>query len=200
MSIVEIYMKRYKLISLILSILLVFGVSVSCAKQRTAMEYEGYRVTTNMYSYWLSQIKSGYVSSSNDTEAYWNTQYSDGRTYAEKMREIVDFNVKVNLVCMSLFEKMGLKITAEEKNKIDTAIDDLLMSYGSRSELNSMLANFGINVDILRDIYNVDLMASKVYDALYADGGARVIDDEKLDEFYKENYSRIDIIFVYNYL
>ena len=61
-----------------------------------------------------------------------------------------------------------------------------------------MLANFGINVDILRDIYNVNLMASKVYDALYADGGARVIDDEKLDEFYKENYSRIDIIFVYN--
>lgn len=191
-------MKKSRLISLVLSILLVAGVMSSCAKQKTAMEYEGFRITTNMYSYWLSQIKSGYVSSSNDTEEYWNTEYADGGTYAEKLKEIVDFNVKVNLVCMSLFEEMGLKISSDEKGEIDTAVNDLLESYGSKSELNSMLANFGINVNILKDIYNIDLKASKVYEALYADGGTRAIDDEALDKFYRENYSRIDVIFVYD--
>ena len=191
-------MKKFRLISLVLSVLLIMGVTVSCSKQTTVMEYDGQRITSNMYSYWLSQIKSGYVSSSNDTKEYWNTEYADGGTYAEKLKEIVDFNVKVNLVCMSLFEKMGLKVSSEEKSEIDTAINDLLASYGSKSELNSMLANFGINVNILKDIYNIDLKASKVYEALYTEGGARAIDDEALDKFYKENYSRIDIIFIYD--
>ncbi len=191
-------MRKIRFLSLVLSALMTVSVVVSCAKQKTAMEYDGCRITTNMYSYWLSQIKSGYVSSSNDTEDYWKTEYADGGTYAEKLKEIVDFNVKVNLVCMSLFDDMKLKVSAEEKNEIDTAINDLLTSYGSKSELNSMLANFGINVNILKDIYNIDLKASKVYEALYADGGTRAIDDEALDRFYKENYSRIDIIFVYD--
>ncbi len=191
-------MKKTRLMSLVISIVLILSVMASCAKQKTAMEYEDCRITTNMYSYWLSQIKSGYVSSSNDTEDYWNTQYTDGGTYGEKLKEIVDFNVKVNLVCMSLFDELGLKITSEEKKEIDTAINDLLVSYGTKSELNSMLAEFGINVNILKDIYTIDLKASKVYEALYADGGSREIDDEELDKFYKENYSRIDIIFVYD--
>ena len=191
-------MKKIRLISLFLAVLLTVGAMAACTKQKTAMEYEGCRVTTNMYSYWLSQIKSSYVSASNDTEEYWNTEYADGGTYADKLKEIVDFNVKVNLVCMHLFEEMGLEVSSEEKDEIDTAIDDLLASYGSKSELNSMLAGFGINVNILKDIYNVDLKASKVYEALYAEGGVRAIDDEALDKFYKENYSRIDIIFVYD--
>ena len=191
-------MKKIRFLSVVLSLVMIVCLMTSCAKQRTAMEYDGYRITTNMYSYWLSQIKSGYVSSANDTVEYWKTEYADGGTYAEKMKEIVDFNVKVNLVCMSLFDEMGLKISSDEKSEIDTAINDLLVSYGSKSELNSMLANFGINVDILKDLYTIDLKASKVYEALYADGGLRSIDDEELDGFYKENYSRIDIIFVYD--
>ncbi len=190
-------MKKLRIISIMLCFILCISVLASCAKQKIAMEYDGYSITSNMYSYWLSQIKSGYVSSSNDTDEYWDTQYSDGGTYEEKLKEIVDFNVKINLVCMKLFDDLGLKVTDKEKEEIDTAISDLLVSYGSKSELNSMLALFNINVDILEDIYNIDLKASKVYEALYAEGGTRRIDDEALDKYYKDNYSRIDIIFIY---
>jgi len=132
------------------------------------MEYEGKTITANMYSYWLSQIKSSYVSAANDTDAYWDTKYSNGQTYEEKMREIVDFNVKVNLICIKMFDDLGLEFTKEEKEELETSLSDLVQSFGSKSELNATLANYNINYKMLKQIYEIELKTTKVYDTLYA--------------------------------
>lgn len=189
---------KKRIIAMFLCIATLHCVFTSCAKQKTAMEYRGEKITANMYSYWMSRIKSGYVSSANDTDEYWDTEYSDGGTYEDKMREIVDYNVKVNLVCMKLFDDLGLKLSSEDKNNVKTAISDLVLSYGSKSELNTVLARYNVNVDILEDIYIAELKATRVFDALYADGGERQIDDVELDDYFKENYSRVDIIMIYD--
>lgn len=189
---------KNKIVSLLLCFVMCLGVFTSCARIVTAMEYEGKKLSVNIYSYWLSQIKSGYVSSADDTKAYWSTKYSDGGTYEEKMREIVDYNVKINLVCLKLFDDMGLTVTSEEKEKIETSLSDLLLSYGSKSELNSVLANYGINYNMLRDIYEWELKVSKVFESLYDENGPRRIDDATLEKYYKDNYIRVDTITLYD--
>ena len=191
-------MKRIKITALILCVVMSLAVLTSCAKPVTAMEYEGKEVTVNHYSYWLSLIKSKYVSSANDTAEYWATKYSNGETYEEKMREIVDYNVKINLVCLKLFEDMGLTVTAAEEKEIQTALDDLMKPYGSKSKLNAVLANYNMNYDMLKEVYTIELKVSKVFDALYAEGGQRRIDDETLDAYYRENYSRLEMIILYD--
>ncbi|MBE6643292.1 MAG: hypothetical protein E7615_06535 [Ruminococcaceae bacterium] len=191
-------MKKFRVIALILCLAVCIGMMASCGKTETAMEYHGKKISGNMYSYWLSQIKSSYVSSENDNDAYWDTKYSNGQTYEDKLRQIVDYNVKVNVVCSYLFDQLGLKLTAEEKKEINTAIDDLVSAYGSKSALNKALSAYDINYDILKDIYTVELKVTKVYDALYAEGGAREITDEILERYYLDNYARIDFIMIYD--
>jgi len=187
-----------RILAFALCLVLVLSFATSCKKTVVAMEYEGKTITANMYSYWLSQIKSSYVSAANDTDAYWDTKYSNGQTYEEKMREIVDFNVKVNLICIKMFDDLGLEFTKEEKEELETSLSDLVQSFGSKSELNATLANYNINYKMLKQIYEIELKTTKVYDTLYASEALRKIDDETLDKYYKDNYSRMDIIMIYD--
>lgn len=189
---------KKKITALVLCLCMVVVMMTSCAKPVTAMEYEGKTITANMYSYWLSQIKSQYVSAETDTDEYWDITYSNGQTYEEKMREIVDFNVKVNLICTKLFDDMGLSMPEKGLDEIKTGLQDLLDSYGSKSSLNKLLSKYNINYSMLEEIYKIELMTTTVYDALYAKGGSRGISEEQLDEYFKEYYSRLDIIMIYN--
>jgi len=139
-----------RLTAIVLIVITAFLLFAGCSKSETAMEYKGEKISFNLYSYWLSQLKSSYVSSANDNDAYWNTKYENGQTYEDKMREIVDYNVKVNLISLHLFEKMGLKLSDKAVEEMELSLSDLLESYGSKKELNKMLSTYGINYNMLR--------------------------------------------------
>ncbi|MBE6671194.1 MAG: hypothetical protein E7593_03220 [Ruminococcaceae bacterium] len=191
-------MKRNRIVAFLLCIC-VFIVSLSsCAKPEVAMEYKGSTITVNQYTYWMSLIKSSYVSASNDNAVYWDTEYSTGKTYEQKMKEIVDFNVKTNLICMHLFKELGLSISQSKLDQIDASIEDLIESYGSKSELNAALSVYNINHKMLKEIYEIEVMTSMVYETLYAKNGMRAITDEALDEYYRSNYSLVDMIMIYD--
>ena len=191
-------MKITKIVAIIATLCIAISLLISCAKPVVVMEYKNETVSANMYSYWLSQIKSSYVSASNDTDEYWATKYSNGQTYEEKMREIVDFNVKVNLICQSLFAEMGLSVSDKEVEEIKSSLADLLESYGSKSQLNSFLSKYNINYDMLEEIYMSELKTTHVYNALYAKGGSREVSEEDVDKYFKDNYTGFDIIMIFN--
>lgn len=190
-------MKKIRTTAILLLICMTVSIFVGCAKIETAMEYKGEKISLNLYSYWMSQNKSRYVTSENDTDEYWATKYSNGETYEQKMREIVDFNVKVNLVCQKLFKDMGLELNAEDVKELETGISDLLKAYGSKSELNKFLSKYNINYGMLSDIYKIELMTATVYDTLYAKNGERYINDQELENYFKENYVQADMIILY---
>lgn len=190
-------MKKFRIISLLLVVCMTAVLFVGCAKTETAMEYKGEKVSFNLYSYWMSQNKSMYVTSENDTDEYWATQYDTGETYEQKMREIVDFNVKVNLVCQKLFKDMGLKIADSDRKNLDTGISDLLKAYGSKSELNKYLSKYNINYKMLVKLYEMELVTATVYESLYSEKGQRYIDEQELEKYFKDNYVQVDMIILY---
>ena len=53
-------MKKTKIIALLLVVIMTMAAFASCAKLETAMEYKGEKITFNMYSYWMSKIKTAY--------------------------------------------------------------------------------------------------------------------------------------------
>ncbi len=189
-------MRKNKIIAYLLVICMFMCMMISCSKTENAMEYKGETVSFNLYSYWMSQIKSSFVSSENDTNEYWDTEYSDGSTYEERLRQIVNFNVKVNLICKKMFKDMGLEISESDLKEIEEALSDMLNSYGSKSELNTFLSKYNINYDMLYEIYKAELRTSMVFDALYSEGGERYLSEEKIDEYFKNTYHHIDIIMI----
>lgn len=190
-------MKKTRITALLLCLVMIMLCFSSCGMGKAAMEYKGRKISANMYSYWMSKIKTAYVSASNNNDAYFDTAYNDDMTYEDKLMEEIDYNTKVFLVCLTLFEEFGLKVSNSAKESIELSMDDLVESYGSKEELNLALAPYDVDYEALKDIMLIEQKANDVFDYLYDKGGPREISDEKIDLFYKENYRLMDMIIIF---
>jgi len=168
---------------------------VSCSSDKAAMTYGSSVVTERMYRYWATQFKQYVMESfagSSDTDAFWS-QDVGGMTMEDYTNGIIQVNIKKNLVCMELFEEFGLTLSEDAVAAADADMADLIESYGSKSALNHDLANYGINADILREIYLIQEKISAVY-AYMESTGMIAPSDEVLEQYYLDHYARIKYI------
>ena len=191
-------MKKIRLISIALILCLFASCAASCGKTLPAMEFRGKQISVNLYSYWQSAIKSNYVDATTDTEQYWSTRISEDETYADRMNDIVNMNVRYNVISAALFDEYGLTLDDETLTSIDSSIEDYIESFGSKNDANAELSKYNINIDMLKEIYTIEAKANAVYSHLYGDDGIRKITDEKLDEFFKNNYMHVNVMILFS--
>ena len=184
---------KKRTVSLLLAVWMLLSL-VSCGSgQGIVMQYGPAQITEPMYRYWKTTFKEYILSSfsgAEDTAAFWNSEAAGGMNMQDYMEEIITGNIKKNLVCMKLFDDYKLKISAEDAAGIEADIADLIDSYGSKAALNASLADYGINADILRDIYTIQAEISAVSEYLESEGIV-VPSDEQLEAYYLANYGRI---------
>jgi len=175
--------------------------AAGCASAPAVMEYEKEKITSNMYRYWLSTYKGTFMQTytdMSDTDAFWSSLLYEDVTAEQYLNNAVTENVKRMLVCSTQFDKLGLKLTDAALEDIDTYIETLITERadGSRNSFNQMLAQYGINIDMLREIYLMEDKTSMLFSRLYAKGGERELSDEALDTFCQEHYVRVRHIYV----
>lgn len=70
---------------------------------------------------------------------------------------------------MSLYAENGLTMSDSMKDKIDSYIDSLVeeLADGSRKTMNANLAEFGINLNILRTVFINEQKSSDLFDYYY---------------------------------
>ncbi|MBQ8746513.1 MAG: peptidylprolyl isomerase [Clostridia bacterium] len=189
-----------KLLSLLLAAFLILPIA-GCAKMTAALSYGENEISTNVYRYWLSSYKGRFLYSytdMTDTDQFWDSILYDNVTTEEYLNGVVLGNVKRDLICMELFDQYKLSMPDAMLKDIDLYITDLINEYanGNTREFNAMLANFGINADILRDIYIAEDQKIVLYDYLYGENGPRALSEEDLDAYYRDNYVRVRHIYV----
>ncbi len=181
-----------------LAVLLLSLCFASCSPSMgdTLMSLEGERITVNMYRLWLSRIKGNYGGSDEDI---WNETGEDGKTYNEIFTGFVRRNAMTFLSAMYEFKKLGLTLPEETLKDIDETMAAMLAERGegNKQTLNSELALFGVNYDILREIYVIEAKLNYLEEYLYGDGGVEEITDNIKNEYYEDNYVRVKQIFLY---
>lgn len=193
-----------KIISLTLAAVMLLMSLASCAdRSPAALTLGEHKVTEAKYSYWASQAKGNYMYSYEDvqnTDEYWQSEIQEGVTVAEYLDDLTLSSVKTTLVACKLFDENGLSFTSEEKKSVSDLIDDLIIerAEGSKNMMNTMLGEYGINTNILEDIYLDEAKISKVNDHLYGEGGEYALTDEDYESFYMENYVHFQMIYINN--
>ncbi len=181
-----------------------------CAKKEEALfMLDGYTLNKSEYLYWMSYYKTsfvnvfteaGYVDPDEYNEDFWNTSTPEGDSLRSMTVDRVDDSVKKLLVCLKLFDEYGLDQNSEIKKSIQTAVDEKIAenidAVGSRSVLNKELAQYGLSINSLMDLYDVEYRRAFVLDHLYGDNGIEKITQEERDTYYKENYHRIKHILI----
>lgn len=168
-----------------------------------ALEYGDIIVTSRMYEYWAAHYKAVFMRSYagiSDTDEFWDSEATDGMTAEEYLSVVLLENVKKNVAGAWLFDYMGLKFTSDMKKEVKEGIDDLCknLADGKKRTFNEYLSQFGINDDILYDIYVMDAKVSYCYNYLFGESGIAEISDNDRKKFLDDNYSHIQHLYINN--
>lgn len=193
---------KKRFLCLVLAVVIIAACFAGCGvvKGDTVMEYEGYKITEAMYSYWMARYKTIFLytyNGSGDQNKFWNTEISEGYTYDKFITDYIDFYAKQVLVAMKLFDDYSLVFSESVKQNISDQVSGLIASYGTKAELNSYLAEYGLNVATLERIYYAQAKLDAVNEHLYGENGISKVTETEKANYYRENYYCAEWIYVY---
>ncbi len=164
-------------------------------------------ISLNLYELYLSRQKGTlcttyYYGSKAKYDEFWQTTIStDGTTYNDYWTAYILRCVKTYLVALYLFEEeYDLTLPQSYIDEVDEKMEELVIGDGdgSKSELNKILSNYGVNYNMLRDSYIIEAKVSYLRDHLYGSDLSKVSDELK-EQYYNENYVRFKQVFFANY-
>lgn len=174
----------------------------SCKNGEPIFSYGDVVMNENMFSYHLSDNKTYYllgIGATGDSEEFWNMKASqEGKTVGDMAFDSIVKNAREIVASAYLYEET--KKAAEDKSafneadiqiekQIDTLVDQLTKSKGSRSALEEYLSGYGINLENLRAYYTL-------YFKMAALQGSVTVSEQEKEDYFGENYSVVKHILV----
>ena len=212
-------MKRHfiKWMAFSLALLLLVPIFAGCSskgKTLLTMKKDGVKVTfsVNYYRFLLSRLKGNYIDNryvnesgkTADQAAFWQVKDTyNGKTTQtldEYLREQILEDCQIFVAALWMFEKSGLSLSAEAKASVEQEMTDLVNDYGngSKTKLNAILSDYGMNYDLLKEFYLIQEKVKAVKTDLYGANGSLIGTGIK-DAYMNENYIRFKQIYLPNY-
>ena len=192
--------KNIKIISACLFLVCLISVFTAC-KAKTVMRYEDKTLSVNVYEFLLSRMKGtlAYYGYEVGKDSFWNTVTDmNGTTYDDYFCQTIKTQAMNYIVADKMFDEQGLEFGEVQEARIDELMDAYVKRAGSKSELNAELKEFGVNYDILRDIYVLEAKIELLKEHLYGKDGEKISSADK-EEYFNENYVAFRQIFLATY-
>ena len=178
-------MKR--IVCLILSALCLVLMLTACPADRgpAVMEYEGVRLTEDIYRYWVACYKAQFA-------------YQLNEENEDEIAALIDENIKKSLVSVGLFNRYGLKLSDTAREQINRGMGLLVedIGNGDRAAFNEAISEYGIDYDGLKIAFTYEQMAIALRDYLFGENGHYSISREQVENYYKETYAHVYMIYI----
>ncbi len=192
--------KNIKIVAFLLCILCLLPLLAACGAE-TLMTYGEKTLSVNVYEFLLSRMKGtlAYYGYEVEKESFWNTVADmNGMTYDDYFRETIKDQAINYIVADSLFDEYGLALSADDEAQVDKLLGEYVKKAGSKTALNEELKEYGVNYDILRDVYILEAKVELLKKHLYGKDGEKISFAEK-EEYFNENYVAFRQIFLATY-
>ena len=188
---------------ILLAVLCACLLLTGCSSGEAAMTFGKTQISENVFRYWLSYYKNIFLNTYKDID---NTAESfamvleNGQTAEEYLYNQTVENVQMTLICMELFRQNGLSLSSALEEQIDDYVDDILKEYadGNKKTLNAALSVYGVNMNMLREIYRDQEKSGVLFDYMYGTNGTTPVTEEEYTAYYEDNYCHIRHIYVNN--
>ena len=182
----------FRVICALLALLVCALPLCSCASSdSTLMKLGKTELTLNTYELLLSRMKGtlAYNGYEVDNAAFWDYIWStDGATYEDYFNAEILAAAKDMLLRLYLFEEVyDLTLPQSYYDDVDVYMQDLLENdfNSSKNAFNKAMADYGINMEMLRENYIMEDKLEYLVDYL----SARTADSAR-EEYYQEHYVR----------
>ena len=156
-------------------------------KQEVLMELDGKTFGANTYAFLLSRTKGNldHAGYNVKSASFWDTvvDLDSGITYGEYYKNRVLYEAKLFLAAEVIFDELGLTLPDSEYTKIDQDIEDFIVgdADGSKSQMNSLLSEYGFNIDMLRELYVLEAKVEYLKTYIYGANGEKIAANVKQD-------------------
>ena len=195
-------MKKIRIISAILALVIVLCALAACSGDSTIMTITDGTITKtidlNVYTFLLSRMRGtlSYYDYDIESEKFWRTVISnDGTTYDDHFSSTIFDQTKLYLMIEYLFEYEGLTLEASREEKVDATMSGLVEKAGSKTALNKKLKDFGVNYEMLREIYIIEQKYAQIMEHYYGKDGEKIPELEK-NKYFSENFVAFGQIFL----
>ena len=189
-----------RIVAAALVVIMTLATLAGCGANPAAMTFGKVKITSNMFCYWMSKYKAMYLYSMFGTTAdnpqYWSSKMTDTVTVGDYLGAMAASQIMQNAIMLGLFEEYNLTVSDEKMNEIDQAIETKITQAGSKSALNSALSAYGINANMLKEIYIAEAKISAVNDYLYGENGIESATDAEVEQYFTSNYYRMKHILI----
>lgn len=195
-------------VALLLAMFMCLASFVACSDKKdlgkTLMSIEDTTISVNLYMLYLSRLKGILCSSysfgeSAISDSFWDTVMSaDGTTYNKYYSESILENTKTYLAALYEFDRRGLELPKATIDKIDERLETFINedANGSKPAFNAILAEYGVNYDILREAYIIEEKIAYLKNDIFGADGSKIAKN-LIDDYYKANYARFKQILYY---
>lgn len=194
-----------KMLSVCLVAFALCGLLASCSERGETMMSLGEKtLSVNTYEFLLSRMKGtlSYYGYNVGDDRFWNTIVSsDGTTYNDYFCATIRQEASRYLIADYLFDLEGLVFDAEKEAEIDKVMQKKLNAAGaagSKAKFNSTLKEYGVNYEMLREIYVTEAKLLMLQEHLYGADGEKISDADK-QSYLDENYVSFKQIFLATY-
>lgn len=194
-------------------LLLPLTFSGCASKGETLLSLDDYKISENIYQLMLTQQKGkmAYAIYSEygdyNSEKFWgttidmNTQITNEDFYNKAVLD----KAKNFLCALKLYDelkssKSDFKMPETYLTNIEAAINDFVEydADGSKTKLNNILSQYGINMKMLEEFLIMEAKAAYVVDYLYGADGSKIGTAVK-NEYFKNNYVACKQIIIQKY-
>ncbi len=198
--------------TLLVALLMLFPALASCADRGTPMlsltvDGRSYTYSKNLYELQLSIAKGALSVAGGPTinghsalnNAFWDSiDEIDGKTQKldDYYRASILDECRYILIGLYLFDYYELSLSETEKDEINDYLNEFILSdgEGSKNKLNSVLADYGINYEMLEEHCINSAKLAAVREHLYS-----LLGNNIKQNYLKNNYIHFDQLFLANY-
>ena len=156
----------------------------ACANKGTPLlTLDDHTISVNQYQFLLSRVKGslGYAGYNVESSSFWDMIIDENNTtYDAYFKNAALDDARRYLAALAMFEERGLSLPQETLDKIDQEIEDYIEEAGGKSALNSKLGSYGINVDMLKDLYIMEAKYAYLKDTVYGPNGELLAAEARL--------------------
>lgn len=182
-----------KAVLTILILILTLAVLSSCSSAKTAMKYKSSEMSEAEYSYWFSTFKAKVADrygAGVPADEFWDKETPDGVKYSAFFTDWINGQIKNILIASELFDEEGLELDSDLAEAIDSDIAEKIDFAGGEKFLEADLAEFGMTIDDLKEVYVREAKISVYHEKIASAGG-------DVEAYYKDNYRAVKMILIY---
>ena len=191
-------MKMFKkALALVLALAFILTMAACHPKDEVAISAGDYKITSAMYSYFLTMADSeakSIISSSDDydTEASGFSYYKqkiDDKPFETYVKDLAIENCLRYIALEKLAEEAELKISDEDKEGWESTAD-----YYWNYAYGAVLIENGVGFETYKKIFMNDALYSEYFDYTYGEDGEKAVGTDEIKKAMGENYSAVYMI------